>query len=232
MDDIQSFLSPSHPSLKICGVTLAPDAEALVALNVPALGVNFWPKSKRYCSPEKALQFLPALAGQIVRVGVFVNNAREISPILLEKEAIDIVQLHGDEDDEQLLEFLQRNIPVIRSLALKPNEDLHQVIEHYKKLQEKYPNTLTLLLDTHAPGVYGGTGETIDWKQAAEFIQLASPSPVLLAGGITPNNSKEAIQTTQPCGLDIASGAESSPGIKDLAKVTSLLTSTLTTTSP
>ena len=226
MDGIQLFLSPDHPSLKICGVTLPEDAERLAGLNVSALGVNFWPKSKRYCPPEKALQFLPSLANKIVRVGVFVNNAQSVAPDLLDKNALDIVQLHGDEDDAQLTEFLRQDIPIIRSLALKPNDNLEEVIEHYQNLAGEKKNLLALLLDAHAPGVYGGTGETIDWKQAAEFIKLAAPMPVLLAGGIVPHNSEEAIKTTHPTGLDVASGAETTPGIKDFEKVSALLTAT------
>lgn len=226
MDALQSFLSPTHPSLKICGVTLPEDAQRLASLKVPAVGVNFWPKSKRYCPPDKALQFLPGLNGQIIRVGVFVNNAQAVAPTLLDKKALDIIQLHGDEDDEELVGFLHQDIPVIRSLALKPNDDLVKVIQHYQNLAGERKDLLTLLLDAHAPGVYGGTGETIDWRQAAEFISLASPLPTLLAGGIVPNNAKDAIQATHPAGLDVASGAEATPGIKDFDKVTSLLAAT------
>ena len=225
MDGLQSFLSPDEPSLKICGVTIAKEAAQLAQLRVPALGINFWPQSKRYCSPEIALTFLPALADQILRVGVFVNNAREIAPQLLENNSLDAIQLHGDEDEEELLEFLQKDVPVIRSLALKPTDDLASVSAHYHSLAQKSGGTLALLLDAHAPGVYGGTGETIDWTQAASFIKL-SPLPVLLAGGIVPDNAREAIALTHPAALDVASGAESAPGIKDFSKVAALQAAT------
>lgn len=231
MDDIQSFLSPSQPSLKICGVTSSTDAKLLVASKVSALGVNFWPHSKRYCPPAKALGFLPSLAGQIVRVGVFVNNAPDVAPQLLEENAIDIIQLHGDEDEDQLVDFLDQKIPVIRSLALKPGDNLASVIQNYRKIAATKPNLLALLLDTHAPGVYGGTGETVDWKQAAKLIRDSSSLPVFLAGGITPDNSNEAIKVTQPAGLDVASGAERAPGIKDFKKVSALQASIQLATS-
>ena len=221
MDGLQSFLSPAEPSLKICGVTIASEAEQLAQLKVPALGINFWPQSKRYCPAETALTFLPALAGKIVRVGVFVNNAREVAPDLLAQNALDIVQLHGDEDDEELAEFLTKGVPVIRSLALKADDELEAVIAHYQTLSQKSGGPLALLLDAHAPGVYGGTGQTIDWTQAGSFIEL-SPFPVLLAGGIVPDNAREAIALANPAAIDIASGAESSPGIKDFAKVSAL----------
>ena len=228
MDSIESFFSPLSHSLKICGVTLASDAEQLVSLQVPALGINFWPQSKRYCPPEEAVVFLPALAEQIVRVGVFVNNARENWSLLSRENAIDIIQLHGDEDDEELRFFLNQGIPVIRSLALQPDADLAQVSSHYQEISQSCLGSLALLLDAHAPGVYGGTGETIDWVQAAGFIQQCAPLPVLLAGGITPTNAQEAVEVTRAAALDVASGAESSPGKKDFAKVMALQSATQT----
>ncbi|MGJ8724868.1 MAG: phosphoribosylanthranilate isomerase [Roseibacillus sp.] len=231
MDGLQSFLSSADPSLKICGVTNPSDAEKLAQLKVSALGINFWPQSKRYCPAEDALTFLPGLAGKIVRVGVFVNNARQVAPELVFKGALDAIQLHGDEDDEELAEFLTSGVPVIRSLALKPDDNLAAVIGHYQALSQKSGGTLALLLDAHAPGVYGGTGETIDWNQAAEFIQL-SPLPVLLAGGIIPENAAEAATIAKPAALDIASGAESAPGIKDFVKVAALQAATQPPTQP
>ena len=226
MDDISVFLSPQSPSLKICGITSASDAEKLATKKVPALGINFWPKSKRYCPPDNAITFLPSLKEKIIRVGVFVNNAQKLAPELFEKDLLDIVQLHGDESDEEALLFLNQGIPVIRSLALSPDSSLSELCAHYQKLSQNTAAPLALLLDTHAPGLYGGTGQTIDWQQAATFIRQCSPLPVLLAGGIKPNNAKDAIEQTHPAGLDIASGAEISPGIKDFKKVNALLDAT------
>ena len=220
MSSVCEFLSPDYPSLKVCGVTCTEDAEELVEHQVPAVGINFWPPSKRYCEPEVALQFLPSLAGKITRVGVFVNNAREVAPLLLEKKALDVIQLHGDEDEAELHYFLESGIPVIRSLALKSTDDLATIIEKYRDLAQL--GTLALLLDTHAPGQYGGTGQTIDWQQAAQFIAKARPLPVLLAGGIVPANAAEALRTTRPTALDVASGAEHSPGKKAFQKVAAL----------
>jgi phosphoribosylanthranilate isomerase len=224
--DFSTFFSPTRPSLKICGVTTSHDANELAALRVPALGVNFFPKSKRFCSPEKALEFLPAFQNQILRVGVFVNNARELAPDLLEKKVIDGVQLHGDETTKELCHFLSSGIPVIRSLSLPDPSEQEAVIESYQNLPTRTADQFALLLDAHAPGVYGGTGRTIDWERAASFIAQADPLPVILAGGIVPENAHKAIARTRPAGIDIASGAESAPGIKDFAKVQSLLATT------
>lgn len=228
MDNLQAFLSPETPSLKICGVTSLDDAEQLVTAQVPALGINFWPHSKRYCPPEAASAILTPLQDRIVRVGVFVNNARELTPSLLAKRKLDIIQLHGDEDDSELRSFLEEGVPVIRSLALSTGADLTEVASHYQELASQTGGTLSLLLDAHAPGLYGGTGKTIDWEQAATFIKLAAPLPVLLAGGIVPNNAEEAIRIAQPAGLDVASGGESAPGVKNFEKVAALLAATQT----
>ncbi|MBK1835414.1 phosphoribosylanthranilate isomerase [Roseibacillus ishigakijimensis] len=226
MDGLAPFFSTSPPSLKVCGVTTARDAEELVRLGVPAMGINFWPPSKRFCSEQDAAAFLPTLRGRIVRVGVFVNNARELGPRLHASGALDGVQLHGDESDEELETLLAEGIPTIRSLALSRDADLETVAAHYQALASGQDAPFALLLDAHAPGVYGGTGQTIDWEQAAAFIRLAAPLPVLLAGGIVPENAAEALATTTAAGLDVASGAESAPGVKDFCKVRELLAAT------
>ncbi|MEJ6578772.1 MAG: phosphoribosylanthranilate isomerase [Akkermansiaceae bacterium] len=205
----------STPSLKICGVTTPADARELVSLGVQALGLNFWPKSKRYCAPETARTFAPALSGQILRVGVFVNNSRPLAEELFAEGLIDVVQLHGDESPDDIQYFLKKSIPVIRAVsALKlPAYDLPS-------------HNFALLIDTPAGNDYGGTGQTFDWSIARNFIDSHPGLPVILAGGITPLNAREALLAAQPVVLDVASGAEISPGIKDFEKVKSLLSIT------
>lgn len=217
------FFHPTKPSLKICGVTSASDAEDLIHNGVPALGINFWQKSKRFCPPNIAGQFLPALENQIFRVGVFVNNARELAPQLLANRLIDAVQLHGDEPDSEIQQFLADGTPTIRALSLGLPAENDASLHRYQQIARNHSAPFALLLDAHAPGVYGGTGKTIDWLAAAAFIKNASPLPVFLAGGLTPANALESLQVTRPAGLDIASGAESAPGIKDPGKVRSLV---------
>lgn len=208
---LSNFFS-SQPSLKICGVTTSSDARKLVELGVHALGLNFWPNSKRYCAPKSARTFAPSLSGQILRVGVFVNNSRPLAEDLFEEGLIDVVQLHGDELLQDVDYFLKKNIPVIRAVsALKlPAGDLPT-------------ENFALLIDTPAGKDYGGTGQTFDWSIAREFIHSHPGLPVILAGGITPLNAGEALQATHPAALDVASGAEISPGHKDFTKVSSLL---------
>nr|WP_246418175.1 phosphoribosylanthranilate isomerase [Haloferula luteola] len=200
--------------MKICGVTRASDAERLAELGVDALGVNFWPKSKRFLDPSAAA-FLEPLAGRILRVGVFVNAGTELPRQLMEKGWLDAVQLHGDEPVSDLETLAAAGVPVIR--ALSSASASFEVAPHECELMA------ALLLDAHAPGIYGGTGQTINWTAAGTFIHQHPQLSILLAGGIVPSNAAEAIRTVRPCALDIASGAESSPGVKDFEKVSLLL---------
>ena len=213
---LDSFLDPSTPSLKVCGITTAADAEELARLGVPALGANFWPKSKRYLDPARA-DFLKSLQGRILRVGVFVNAGTSQPKQLFDAGLIDVAQLHGDEPDDDILELQAHGIPVIRALGIAHASDLEEAAECPAD---------AILLDAHAPGVYGGTGQTIDWNAAASFVAIHPEKPVILAGGITPENAAEASRTVRPAALDTASGSESSPGVKDFTKVAALLAAT------
>ena len=210
---LESFLDPSTVSLKICGVTTRDDAERLVALGVDALGVNFWPKSKRYLDPEHA-GWLRDLAGRILRVGVFVNEHAGLSLRLVRDGLLDVVQLHGDETPVDALPYQNAGVPFIKAIGVKTIEDL----KHAESFGAR-----AILLDAHAPGVYGGTGETFDWNSALAFKARHPELPIILAGGIVPENAALAARSVSPAALDIASGAEVSPGIKDFEKVSALL---------
>ncbi len=211
---LTAFLSPP-PSLKICGVTTETDAHTLAELGVHALGLNFWPPSKRYCPPENARTFAPSLSGHILRVGVFVNNSLPLADELFSEGLIDIVQLHGDETLADIQHFLQKDIPVIRAVSA-----LNLPTGHLPS------HNFALLIDTPAGKNYGGTGQTFDWTIARDFINTHPGLPVILAGGITPLNSRDALLAANPVALDVASGAEISPGLKDIEKIKSLLSIT------
>lgn len=212
---MKNFLDPSHTSLKICGITKADDATRLAEMGVDALGINFWPKSKRYLSPEDARKLPADLAGKIVRVGVFVNAEPDLPRQLIEDGIIDLAQFHGDEPPSYCASFADAGLPFIKAIGVKNATSLDHISDY---------RATAILLDTPAPGVYGGTGEKFDWTHARDFIQANPNIPVLLAGGITPANAAEAIDMAHPAALDIASGAEISPGIKDFAKVQELIT--------
>ncbi|MCP5535482.1 MAG: phosphoribosylanthranilate isomerase [Akkermansiaceae bacterium] len=212
-----SFLDPAQTSLKICGVTIAKDAERLIELGVEALGVNFWSQSKRYINPEIAASFLKSSKGKIIRVGVFVNAFPDIPRQLLEDDLIDIAQFHGDESPEYCAPFADASLPFIKAIGVKNKNSLEKITDY---------RATAILLDTPAPGVYGGTGEKFDWTHAQTFITEHPETPILLAGGINPDNAADAIRQVHPAALDIASGAELSPGIKDFKKVQALLAAT------
>ena len=213
MNLLERFLDTASVSLKICGVTLADEALRLAEMGVDAIGVNFWPKSKRYLAPDQSA-WLEELAGKILRVGVFVNPEPESAIELLRQGRIDVIQLHGDETPEQAAIFRESNIPFIKAIGVGGSEHLEQAADY---------GAQALLLDAHAPGVYGGTGETFDWNAAVRFKRQHPQLPVILAGGIVPENAREAASLVHPVALDVASGAERSPGCKDFEKVGKLL---------
>ena len=210
---LERFLDPATVSLKICGITRQCDAEQLVTLGIGALGANFWPKSKRYLPPANA-DWLRHLAGKILRVGVFVNAPAELPLRLIHEGLLDVIQIHGDESVADTAPYRAANIPFIKAIGVKSRADLAHVTDY---------GAAAILLDAHAPGVYGGTGEVFDWNVAVQFREQHPGVPIILAGGIVPENAALAARSVRPAALDVASGAECSPGIKDFGKVKALL---------
>lgn len=210
---LEKFLDPSFVSLKICGVTTHEDARRLVTMGVDALGVNFWPMSKRYLAESEA-SWLGDLAGKILRVGVFVNQPHSLPLRLVREGFLDVVQLHGDEKPEDAAALYDVGIPFFKAIGVTTLAEL----EHLPEFRAN-----AVLLDSHAPVVYGGTGEIFDWEMASEFRRQHPQLPVVLAGGIVAENAALAAMRVKPAALDIASGAEISPGIKDFQKVTAIL---------
>lgn len=207
------FFANENTGLKICGVRSRGDAEKLVELGVNAVGFNFWPKSKRYLAPE-AGRWMKGLAGKILRVGVFVNEPSDLPFRLFGDGMIDVVQLHGDETLEDVARFSAMGIPVVKALGVKDAEDIARAGDYVAD---------GILLDAHAPVVFGGTGQRFDWGLAKDFMEKHPEMPIILAGGITPENAADAVAQVRPAALDVASGAEVSPGVKDFEKVKALL---------
>ena len=210
---LETFLDGARVSLKVCGVTRAADAQRLADLGVDAIGVNFWPGSPRHVASNEA-GWLTALEGRILRVGVFVNAPAELPIRLVREGLLDLVQLHGDETPTDAEPLRATGIPFIKAIGVKTPADLERVADF---------RAAGLLLDAHAPGVYGGTGATFDWNTALDFKSRHPHLPLILAGGIKPENAARAAEMLHPSALDVASGAESSPGIKDFDKVRGLL---------
>lgn len=207
------FFSTDQTSLKICGVRNESDAQGLIDLGVDAVGFNFWPNSKRYLNPQEAA-WLKTLKGRILRVGVFVNQPAELSLRLISEGMIDVVQLHGDETPADAAKFTHAGIKVIKAIGVQTSADIERAGEF---------DVDAMLLDAHAPVVFGGTGETFDWSLALEFKNRFPQTSMILAGGITPQNAAAAVSQVKPAALDVASGAELSPGVKDYSKVEKLL---------
>lgn len=180
----------------------------LVAEGVHAVGFNFWPHSKRYLPRQDARSFSPDFAGQILRVGVFVNEDPADAISLVQEGLIDVVQFHGEEDQKDVECLITAGVPVIKAVGA----------DHLPQWP-MFSGNFALLIDTPAGRDFGGTGKTFDWSIARQFRQEHPEIPLLLAGGLNPDNATAALAAVSPCVLDVASGAESAPGVKDQEKV-------------
>jgi phosphoribosylanthranilate isomerase len=199
-------------AIKICGVTLADDAARVAAAGVEYIGLNFWTKSRRYLEPARAPMIAAAAraAGAIQIVGVFVDSDVDEVKQIAAAVPLDIIQLHGDEDADDIVEIAAAtNRPVWKSLAMGAPKDVDGIeawpVEH-------------VLLDTPSAGK-GGSGKTFDWSLAIDAHRRYPARRFLLAGGLEPGNVAQAIATVSPWGVDVASGVEAGPGIKDPDKI-------------
>jgi phosphoribosylanthranilate isomerase len=195
------------PIIKICGITRAADALHAVEEGATALGFVFWPRSPRVIGCERARDIIAALPAHVTTVGVFVNESAEGIRRVVEATGIHAVQLHGDEKPRDADGI---DLPILKSVSLGDAAEQSSV----------WPDDTTLLLDVADPVRRGGTGVVIDWTLAAD---LARHHRVVLAGGLTPLNVEQAIRTVNPFGVDVSSGVEESPGVKNAEKVSSFL---------
>jgi phosphoribosylanthranilate isomerase len=201
---------------KICGITNVDDAWAVAQAGADALGVNFYSRSKRYVSAELARDILAAIPAEIVKVGLFVNSPPSDVCRLFDELTLDLIQLHGDEPPEFLLQLGGR--PIMRAFRIGP-EGLRPVIDYLHRCRELGASPVLTLLDSAVQGAYGGTGETLDWSLARQYVLMSDLPPLVLAGGLTPQNVAEAIRIVRPTAVDVASGVESRPDRKDHATV-------------
>lgn len=192
--------------IKICGITNAKDALAAVECGVDALGFIFHEPSPRYVSPEKAREIIDRLpAGRVCKVGLFVNAGVPHIKSIAAQCGLDLVQLHGDEGPEFCRDFPASVL--IKAVAPKTAEDMERIKAYAVR---------AILIDARDRGLYGGTGKVCDWDMAAA---IAGERPLILAGGLSPDNLEEAIRKVAPAAVDINSGIESEPGKKDHAKM-------------
>jgi phosphoribosylanthranilate isomerase len=193
--------------IKICGITRLEDAELAVACGASAVGYVFWPNSPRFIDPVRAQAIAAGLPPFVTPVGVFVNQPAHDVNAVAAFVGLGAVQLHGDESVEYAATMKR---PVLKAMTLTGTAD-HTF--------DRWPLATMVLLDAHDPLRRGGTGKTVDWTRAAS---VAARRRIVLAGGLTPGNVVDAIDRVRPFGIDVSSGVESSPGIKDEAKLKAL----------
>jgi phosphoribosylanthranilate isomerase len=203
---------------KICGVTSVNDAVAAAEAGADAIGLNFYRGSKRCVSVVEAKLIADALTYEVDRVGVFVNAAAEEIREICKEAKIHLIQLHGDEPPE-FLGKLNKDFDIIRARRLdeRGTKAIVEDIEACCELAGFGPDAV--LVDASLPGTYGGTGCTVNWQQLSGHDEWWRSWPLILAGGLTPDNVAEAIRVVRPHAVDVASGVESAPGKKDHAKM-------------
>lgn len=196
--------------VKICGLTSEADARAAIACGADALGFNLFPGSPRYVELDQAAPWILALPPYVTRVAVLVNETLETALRVAAHPAIDLVQLHGDEDESYCAEFAASGHPFVKALRVRDSASLDTA--------DRF-STPFLLLDAHSGAAYGGTGLKIDAALVAQARERFPALQFILAGGMRPENVAEAIRVARPYAVDVASGVESAPGCKDEGKM-------------
>lgn len=203
----------NQTKVKICGITNLEDARFASGALVDYLGFIFTEKSKRYIDPEKAGAIINWVEGP-EKVGVFMNQSLDDVNLLAKFSGIDYVQLHGQETVEYCQLIEKPIIKVIHVGESTIREELEASVALYSEVAE------FLLFDTQNNGEYGGTGKTFDWSLLND---IAGEKPFFLAGGLNPDNVSEAIDLVQPYAVDVNSGVEEEPGLKDFEKIEQLM---------
>jgi phosphoribosylanthranilate isomerase len=198
--------------VKICGVTDLGDARRVADLGAWALGMIFWPESPRACSLAAAEEIGAELQRRLQVVGVFVNASLDEVAATVDRCRLAIVQLHGDEGPAYCREVARRTgAKVMKAVRVRDAAQLHDVQRFHTDFH---------LLDAYSPRTPGGTGETFDWELARRH---PGTPPMVLSGGLNPDNVGAAIEMARPFAVDVASGTEAAPGRKDPAKLTAFM---------
>ena len=196
--------------VKICGFTSPENALDAAALGVDAIGLVFYPPSPRNIDIAKAKQIVNVLPAFITSVALFVDADEQTIRQVLEQVPIDLIQFHGDEPAEACGIYGK---PYIKAVRMQTDIDIVNIMATYE-------DAAGLLLDAYHPGVKGGSGSQFDW----DLIPQTSQLPIILAGGLTPTNARQAVQSVRPYALDVSSGVEQSKGIKDVDLMSAFLT--------
>jgi len=191
--------------VKVCGVTRLDDAMCAMECGASAIGFVFWPDSPRAMTPELAAEISHAMPAGTLRVGVFVDPDPTLVATLVRTVGLDLVQLHGS---EPVSPFRAAGVRLVKAVSLHGPEDVAAA--------RRLPHDVTPLVDARDGQRHGGTGKLANWTLAAE---LGRERPIWLAGGLRAENVRAAIRLVKPAGLDVSSGVESAPGIKDRARL-------------
>jgi phosphoribosylanthranilate isomerase len=197
-----------QPLVKICGITRPEDAVAAAAVGAYALGLVFYPPSPRHVDLAQALAICQA-APEVQWVGLFVDPQPQDVEQVLAQVPLNILQFHGEEPAAFCSRF---GLPYWKAARMKPDRDL-------RRYADAYPQAQALLLDAYVQGVAGGSGERFDWEQ----VPAALPVPVVLSGGLTPENVAAGIRRVRPWAVDVSSGVEREKGIKDAARMAAFM---------
>ena len=195
--------------VKICGITRVEDAGAAVEYGADALGLVFYADSPRNVTKEQARVITDAVAPLVTMVGLFVNPSTETVSTVLDAVPLGLLQFHGAETNADCKKF---GVPFIKSIAVSSEVDI-------LSRMQGYPDASGFILDAWHPQTHGGGGEAFDWERVPEH----SPAPVILAGGLTPENVALAIRSTRPYAVDVSSGVESAKGIKSAEKIAAFM---------
>lgn len=199
--------------VKICGITNLEDALAATAAGADSLGFVFVPGTPRHITPDRALEIVRALPPFVVRTGLFVDASEGEIRDAVAQAGLDAVQLHGDEPPELGIK-LRPAVRVLKAFRVRGESTL-ETLPAYLDAADAW------LLDAYVPGAHGGTGARFDWNLATAAKRHGKP--IILAGGLTPENVAAAVKTVRPYAVDVSSGVESSPGRKDAAKVAAFI---------
>lgn len=198
--------------VKICGITRREDAQLAAALGADAVGFIFWPRSPRVIAADAARAIGDALPPFVARVGVFVDASPDSVARTVRDARLQMVQLHGDERVE---DFTDCGASLIKTVSLTDDEAVVRA--------QALPPAVTPLVDAHDPARRGGTGRAADWARAR---RLAAGRPIVLAGGLDADNVGEAVRLVRPWAVDLSSGVEAAPGIKDSTKLAAFFRAT------
>jgi phosphoribosylanthranilate isomerase len=208
-------------TIKICGITRPEDGRAAAAAGADAIGLNFYAKSPRAVDADRARAIIAALPLDIVKVGVFVNAPPDDVCRIFDELSLDLIQLHGDEPPEYLVKVAGR--PAMKAVRVAGADGLRGILDYLAACRRLGCAPCMVLLDSpHSEG-FGGSGRLADWTLAKRYFAIPGQPPLVLAGGLRPENVAEAIRTIGARAVDTASGVESQPGIKDAAAITAFV---------